>query len=191
MRSFWSIFLDQFDEIYILVLLGFATASLVISFFQSIPYKWLEAVTIYFAVLFAGLIQTFCDWGKEKQFLRLQKEIMDEKIQVLRGQYGTSQTVYVKDLVVGDVVLLNQGDRVPADCLLLQEMDMVVDQKQLFSDQIGSEAATKQCSYLDREKDIKDNPDPILVQDSLVMTGTGKALVLAVGKHTLKEQDLA
>ncbi len=66
MRSFWAIFLDQFDEFYILVLLGFATASLIISFFQPIQYKWLEAVTIYFAVVFAGLIQTFCDWGKEK-----------------------------------------------------------------------------------------------------------------------------
>lgn len=35
-RSFWAIFLDQFDEFYILVLLGFATASLIISFFQPI-----------------------------------------------------------------------------------------------------------------------------------------------------------
>ena len=191
MRSFWSIFLDQFDEIYILVLLGFAVAMLVISIFSAESKQWLEAFTIFFAVVFAGMIQTLCDWGKEKQFLRLQQEIMNEKIQVLRGQYGTSQTIYVKDLVVGDVILLNQGDRVPADCLLLQEMDMVVDQKQLFSEEIGSEAVTKQCSYLDREGDIKYNPDPILVQDSLVMQGTGKAVVLAVGKHTLKEQELA
>ena len=37
--------------------------------------KWLEAISIYFAVLFAAMVQTFCDWGKEKQFLRLQNEI--------------------------------------------------------------------------------------------------------------------
>ena len=190
MRSFWAIFLDQFDEFYILVLLGFATASLIISFFQPIQYKWLEAVTIYFAVVFAGLIQTFCDWGKEKQFLRLQKEIMNEKVEVLRGQYGTSQTIFVKDLVVGDVVLLKQGDRVPADCLLIEEMDMKVDQKLLFPGDDGQEMVEKQCSNQEVEKDIALNPDPLLVQDSIVMRGCGKAVVLCVGKHTLKELDL-
>ena len=52
--------------------------------------KWLESISIYFAVLFAAMVQTFCDWGKEKQFLRLQNEIQNEKVVVLRGQYGTS-----------------------------------------------------------------------------------------------------
>ena len=40
---------------------------------------------------------------------------------------GTTQTVYSRDIVVGDIVLLNEGDRVPADCMLIQEMDMKVD----------------------------------------------------------------
>jgi len=50
-------------------------------------------------------------------------------VNVLRGHMGTSQTIYCKDLVVGDIVLLGEGDRVPADCILIQEMDMKVDQK--------------------------------------------------------------
>lgn len=115
---------------------------------------------------------------------------MSEKITVLRGQYGTSQTIYVKDLVVGDVILLEQGDRVPADCLLIEEMDMKVDQKYYFPDMTGSEAAVKQCSYQDADRDIEANPDPILLQDSIVMTGSGKAIVLAIGEHTLKEKEI-
>lgn len=66
------------------VLLIFATIILVVGFFST-DVKWLEAVSIYFAVIFAGLIQTFCDWGKEKQFLRLKAEIMKENCTVLRG----------------------------------------------------------------------------------------------------------
>jgi len=131
-RSFWAVLWDQFDEFYVLLLLIFASISLVVSFFQGIKWKWLEAVSIYFAVLFAAFIQTLCDWGKEKQFLRLRREVMNEKCTVLRGQYGTSQTVMVSELVVGDIVLLSQGDRVPADCILIEEMDMHVDQKQFF-----------------------------------------------------------
>lgn len=65
-------------------MLIFATISLVVSIFSA-DKKYLEAISIYFAVIFAGMIQTFCDWGKEKQFLRLRSEIMKEKATVLRG----------------------------------------------------------------------------------------------------------
>jgi Ca2+-transporting ATPase len=40
---------------------------------------------------------------------------------------GTTQTIYCKNLVVGDIVILSEGDRVPADCILIAEMDMKVD----------------------------------------------------------------
>jgi len=167
-------------------------ASLLIALFQTEqhPYKWVEGVSIFIAVLFAGLIQTFCDWGKEKQFLRLRQEIMAEKVTVLRGNNGTSQTIFVKDLVVGDVILLEQGDRVPADCVLIEEMDMKVDEKYYYPDVENSEMTAKQCSYQNVEQDIEHNPNPLLLQDSIVMSGSGKAVILAVGKHTLKEKEI-
>ena len=101
--------------------------SLGLSLWSEVPYKWLESISIYFAVLFAGMISSLCDWSKEKQFLNLRAEIMKEQITVLRGQYGTTQSILVSDLVVGDIVLLQAGDRVPADCFLIEEMDMTVD----------------------------------------------------------------
>ena len=64
-RSFWAVLKDQFDELYVQILLIFATISLVVSIFSA-NKKWVEAISIYFAVIFAGLIQTFCDWGKER-----------------------------------------------------------------------------------------------------------------------------
>jgi len=123
--------------------------------------------------------------------LLLQEEIKNDKVNVLRGHMGTSQTIFCKDLVVGDVVLLEEGDRTPADCILIAEMDMKVDQKQFFPDKLGAELAAKQCSYESKEEDIEKNPDMILLQDSIVMSGSGKAVVLAVGKHTLKEREIA
>ena len=114
---------------------------------------------------------------------------MNEKVTVLRGQSGTSQDIFVQQLVVGDIVLLAQGDRVPADCLLVEEMDMKVDQKEFFPEELGSEMTAKQCSNLEVEDDKQRNPDPILLQDSIVMAGSGKALVLAVGAHALKEKE--
>ena len=173
-----------------IVLIIFGLATLVLAFFSS-AIVWVDSASILVAVLFAGLIQTFCDWGKEKQFLLLADEIKKDKVNVIRGSRGTTQTVYNRDLVVGDVILLSQGDRVPADCLLLTEADMKVDQKDFFPDQLNSEMTEKNCSTNDATEDMEKNPDNILLQDSMVMTGGGKALVLAVGKHTLIEQDIA
>lgn len=84
-RSYLEILWDQFDEFLVLLLLVFASLSLVASFWSDVPYMWLESVSIYFAVIFAALIASFCDYGKEKQFLNLRSEIMNEKATVLRG----------------------------------------------------------------------------------------------------------
>lgn len=50
---------------------------------------------------------------------------------------------------------------------------------------------SKQCSYEDENDDIETNPDNILLQDSIVMRGSGRAVILAVGTHTLKEREMA
>lgn len=47
---------------------------------------------------------------------------------VYRGAYGTCISIPLRDLVVGDVIDVNQGDRVPADCILLDEMNITVDE---------------------------------------------------------------
>jgi len=118
------------------VLLIMATIVLLIGLWGDEPWlKAAESLSVVFAVLLSTMIIAFCEWGKDKQMLRLRKEIQNEKITVLRGQYGTSQEVLVSELVVGDVVLLNGGDRVPADCLLLEEMDMQVDQREFFNNE--------------------------------------------------------
>lgn len=49
-------------------------------------------------------------------------------VTVYRGQYGATKSIPIKELVVGDIIDLQSGDRVPADCLLLEEMNMTVDQ---------------------------------------------------------------
>lgn len=188
-RSFWAILWDQLDEFYVQLLIIVATILLLLSLGPEAPeYKWVESFSVYFAVIFACFIQTLCDWGKESQFLKLQGEIQDQKVTVLRGQYGTTQRILANQLVVGDVVLLEAGDRVPADCLLIEEMDMFVDQS--YYNVVDNEHnVEKQCSTQDPTED-EANPDPMLLADSLVMAGSGKAVILAVGKNVLKETEL-
>ena len=44
-----------------------------------------------------------------------------------RGAFGTSTSILVRDLVVGDIVDINQGDRIPADCILLDEIGSIIE----------------------------------------------------------------
>lgn len=199
-RSFWAIAYDQLDQFYVQLLLIVATILLVLSFFEGgdvdangepVPnLKWVQSVSVYVAVLFACLIQTLCDWGKEQQFLKLQDEIKNQTVTVLRGQYGTTQQVLASKLVVGDVIMLEAGDRVPADCLLIEEMDMFVDQSYYGVTSDKEHRMEKQVSYQDPYEDELKNPDPMLLTDSLVMAGSGKALVMCVGGRSLKEIEL-
>lgn len=105
----------------------------------------------------------------------------------------------MRELVVGDIVDIKQGDRVPADCLLVEEMNITVDQSLYFKDKKGTGEhfkVAKEPSYQYPEGTVdnfgvplpdnhKSNPDPFLFSDTKVMSGTGKALVCCVGKNTL------
>ena len=65
-------------------------------------------------------------------FLQLKDEINNQYVTVYRGAFGTVQSIPVRDLVVGDIVDINQGDRVPADCILIEEMNITVDQSMYY-----------------------------------------------------------
>jgi len=95
--------------------------------------------------------------------------------------------ILIRDLVVGDVIDLQQGDRVPADCLLLEEMDMRVDQSLYNRDEkdIVKEQSVQNSPDSEEPDNHKDNPDPFLFSDSKVMKGQGKAVILGVGENTL------
>ena len=72
------------------ILLLAATLTLIIGFFSRNPYSWIEAVSIYFAVAFIAIFASATNYAKEKQFLKLDEEVRNEEVNVVRGQYGLS-----------------------------------------------------------------------------------------------------
>lgn len=163
-ESVWAIAKKQFDDFYVRFLLVLALISLAFSFYSDEAYKWLESVSIFFAVFFAAIIQASCDYGRDQQFLKLAREIRNEKVTVIRGPSSTSTRIQVEEIVVGDIIILNAGDRVPADCILVEEMDMFVDQHTYFNESYVSpdddherenqNNSEKQCSYGNVDEDI-------------------------------------
>lgn len=105
-----------------------ATLTLFIGLFSESGTAWIEGASIYFACAFIACFAASCDYMKEKQYLKLHDEIKNEEVNVIRGQYGLAQPCKVLNLVVGDIILIETGMRIPADCILLDGMDVVVDE---------------------------------------------------------------
>jgi len=141
----------------------------------------------------ATVIAAWAEHKQEKQFLKVKDEVNNTSVTVFRGQYGTESEIYVRDLVVGDIISVQQGDIVPADCILIEEMNISVDESKYGN----SRAVEKEPSALSKgdENDDPDaepgepdnhkkNPDICLLTGSMIMSGGGTAVVCAVGANT-------
>jgi len=131
-------------------------------------------LTIYSGLLFASFISATCDWVKERQFLKLKNEINNQTVVFYRGGHGTCTSIPIRHLVVGDIVDIQQGNRIPADCILIEEMNITVDES-MYKTQSGGTTpyVAKEISHLNEDStdNHKENPDPFLYSDTKVMTG--------------------
>lgn len=65
---------------------------------------FIESLTIYVGLMFACLLSAACDYIKELQFLQLKDEVNNQKAIVYRGAYGTASSIFLHEIVVGDVI---------------------------------------------------------------------------------------
>ena len=146
-------------------------------------YGWIEGFSIIAAIFIITLITTLNNYQKEKNFIKLHEEVKDIDIGCIRGQSGTSCPVKANNLVVGDVMLIEAGMRVPADCMLLDAADVIVDESDC-----GRSCTVPKKKFApgfdDSAWDANSpggNPDAFIFADSLVLAGSGKAVILCVG----------
>lgn len=97
---------------------------------------------------------------------------------VYRGNEGETQTINVENLVVGDVIKLETGMKIPADCIVIKSSDIETDESSLTGEpeSIPKEAIT--------ESNIKNGADPFIFSQTLITSGQGTAIVCAVGINT-------
>jgi len=95
---------------------------------------------------------------------------------VVRG--GSTKTVPFDDLVVGDIITIETGKTVPADCVLISSADLVTNESTLTG-----ETEPNHKLHVTAQN-YKSNPNAFLLKSTLVESGTGKAIVCAVGENT-------
>ncbi|MCB9645362.1 MAG: calcium-translocating P-type ATPase, PMCA-type [Deltaproteobacteria bacterium] len=171
-RRVWSMFLAALSDKTLLILIGAALLSLGVELLKArlqegtTPH-YIDGVAILAAVLIASLVTTLNEARAAKEFRLLNKAREDIPIKVLRGGHVRSVSIY--DLVVGDVVYFDPGDRLPADGRLLSGVDVTVDQSTLTGESVPVH---------------KDADDLELKGGTVVSTGSGAMLLEAVGARS-------
>ena len=132
-------------------------------------FDWYETVGIVIAIFLASFISTISEYGSEKAFEKLQEDASKIKCRVRRN--GKIKEITIDDVVVGDMVLLEAGDKVPADGILI-DGDLLVDESSLNGE-------TREI----RKEALKSNQ--IVSEKNMVFRGTviyGKSGIMKITK---------
>ena len=114
-NSFFKLFIETLGDPIIKILL-IALAIKIVFLFKN--FDWYETLGIIIAIFLASFISSISEYGSEKAFKRMQEEASLIKCKVKRNNKVIE--VNVIDVVVGDIILLSSGDKIPADGILIE-----------------------------------------------------------------------
>lgn len=180
--SEWKLFLEKFSDPLILILLVAGVLSVAISIYEYVAldeggYVFFEPVGIFMAIILATTLAFYFERKADKEFSLLNKVNDDVKVQVVRN--GLTVEIPKKDVVVGDVVLLNTGEEIPADGHLEEAVSLNVDESTLTGEPVAHK--TVNPDDFDPEATF---PSDAVMRGTKVMEGHGVMTVTAVGDST-------
>ena len=181
-ESLWSRFLEKFSDPLIVILLIAGILSIGISFYEYFGLDegfgvFFEPIGIFIAILLATGLAFIFELKADKEFALLNQVNDDEPVQVIRN--GNTIEIPRKDVVVGDIVILNTGQEVPADGELVEAVALNIDESTLTGEPICHK--TTDPAEFDKEATFPSNH---AMRGTKVMEGHGIMQVIAVGDKT-------
>lgn len=178
----WKLFLEKFHDPLIIVLLVAGALSIGISIYEYAGLDkgatvFFEPTGIFIAILLATGLAFIFEQKANREFAILNQVNDDEPVQVIRN--GAATSVPKKDVVVGDILVLNTGEEIPADAELLEAVSLNVDESTLTGEPMAHKSTDP--SQFDPEATFPTNH---VMRGTKVMEGHGIARVTAVGDNT-------
>jgi magnesium-transporting ATPase (P-type) len=171
-------FLGQLKDLFGVLLLFASLLAAIDAVWEDNFSMWETSAIIFAVVLVNSLFSLFQEWRAEKAMETL-KSWMPEYAKVIRD--GELKKILVKDLVLGDLIELEEGDRVPADARLVEAFDLWTNNVPLTGESEPQPRTTKAIKIADSA--YLDMPNLVFMSTS-VATGQGKAVVVKTGMET-------
>lgn len=169
--SLWMLYLEKYRDPIIQILLVAAAISLGLAFINK---DFIETIGIFAAIFLATTVGFYFERDAAKKFGVLTALGEEQPVKVRRN--GRVMEIPRHDVVVGDIVLVEVGDEIPADGKLFFASDLQVDESQLTGEPI--------CTKSLDTKNENTYPDDVVLRSTMVMNGRGEAMVTAVGDDT-------
>lgn len=166
----WRKILEPFVDIFMIILV----VALVLS---AVQQNWLEAVTIGVIIAVDAVIYYVQRFSTERILKSLKRSTI-QTVAVRRD--GEEQAVEAAELVPGDIVILREGDRIPADGRILAESGLLANESMLTGE---AEAIAKDAKAISGVKKVYEQRNMVF-SGSFVITGTGEFIVTATGNDT-------
>lgn len=178
----WKRFLEKFGDPLIIILMIAGVLSIGISCYEfwglgQGASVFFEPIGIFIAILLATGLAFIFELKADKEFALLNQVNDDEPVQVIRN--GNAMQIAKKDVVVGDIVILNTGEEVPADGELLEAVSLNIDESTLTGEPICHKTTDK--AEFDKDATFPSNHT---MRGTKVMEGHGIMKVFAVGDKT-------
>ena len=169
--SLWKLYLDKYRDPIIQILLVAAFVSLILAFIEK---NFMETIGIFVAVFLATTVGFYFERDAAKKFNLLTALSEEQSVKVRRN--GKVMEIPRHDVVVGDVVLVEVGDEVPADGELIVCNDLQINESALTGEPVT-------------EKSLEGGgdgayPRNVILRSTMVMNGRGEFVVTAVGDAT-------
>ncbi|KAG0228380.1 PMCA-type calcium-translocating P-type ATPase [Mortierella sp. GBAus27b] len=175
--TFWELVLKAYNDRTLILLSIAAVVSLCVSFYEDYgPHHdpseprvgWVEGTAILVAVGAVVFTNAINDYQKERQFRKLNAKKDDRNVKLVRD--GREQEVNVKEIQVGDIMLLEPGDLLPVDGIVIKSHNITCDES----------SATGETDAMKKDTETK----CYIISGSKVLDGTGSMVVTAVGPHS-------
>ena len=166
-------FLKQFADVLIIILLIAAIVSLIVD-----PHEWVESLVIFVVVMLNAILGVTQESKAEKSLEAL-KKMSSPNCKVIRN--GQVDQIPSSELVVGDIILVEAGDFIPADARLIDAVNLQVDESALTGESLPVnkfvDTITDDVTALGDRKNM-------LFSSTFITAGRAKAVVTAVGMET-------
>ena len=184
----WRLYLEKYQDPMIRILLIAAAVSLALAF---VKQDFIETLGIFFAIILATTVGFYFERDAARKFDVLTQLGEEQPVKVVRD--GKVVEIPRREVVVGDVVIIETGDEVPADGRLFEATDLQVDESSLTGEPITTKSSlttniedgVDKSPQQARDKGNEEAyPKDMLLRSSMVMGGTGRYVVTAVGDET-------
>ena len=177
----WKRFFEQMGDPMVIMLLVAAAISVITGFIQGEP-EWADAAIILSVVILNSVLGVIQE-AKSEQALEALQEMSAAQSKVIRD--GKMVHMASSELVPGDVVLLEAGDSVPADCRVIESASMKIEEAALTGESVPVEKRADVISLAEGTDDVPlGDRKNMCYMGSTVVYGRGRAVVVGTGMNT-------